>query len=1045
MNDEATDNNKSRLRVDAPVFLPQQHHIASYGNESKTTAKASQQRASRRSRSKHRNTHNCKSKAKNASHEAETIRATNSCQKNSQKKARKKKKEKMKINGIDGGQQRGNTHHFLPSRTIVHQHYDINVAQGCEESFVVPPSCISQPNIPLVGSWAKPLSSAVLDPSKPSLDDGEQNSSHGFSNGLVVLNKKEAKEVAAPENNPVKAQTFVNEVATVVYNRGPTDTSKLMARLWKAVELHDKRTRKKELLRKAVEEKKVLKQHLASKKNEESSRLTNVQLRQSCQDAAVSYSTGSLCDFVKQGSLQGLIRSLKAKEHSIDELNEAIRLSIRLDMPNELRILCNRLAGHDAAGRKINKTSSTFDSNSTTTPTPLLYAVSEQRNACLQSLLSAFTAGILTSAKDEDGNSALHLCCQMGSNETFLVIVNFISSQRNAQSNLLRYLSDRNTLQQTPIHMICAGGHTEILDSLLTARATSSISLLLKLMVLQDVHGQTPLLAAVQGGFGDIVMSLLMWRGNNSLPSRQEKIPSALTWAVQASNKSMVMLLLEFNSSESLHGYNLEEALGACVEMRKEDDVDDERLEILAALIADGANPFQATKKDPSALDAAFIRKDALCIKWMLESYDARIRLLREGRRRDPKLKLQPESFFQGLIDNEENEKSVATRSSLVYALFRCWNAVSEEDAYAHASCAIVLYELGTKPGQACIQCLRQSMMKKNLLCKDMSRWEKQPKVLAASYNRLIGRAGNRLNQSDLLSFWTLQMSSLPWFRRTSNGSQIRCAWATSSIAMNFLLDPDAILVSKNNNQFDVHSMILEPCEKLGAALRFVNSSVSNSKMEVHIGLNDEDLILLLEHLYHGSMLSIDSKDRIATFSKLMDLMLISEEYLCVSLLQECEMRLLADKDTFDRCFCCFCLAKPDKIDSSDTMSRCKYEVSGPSALINDNNVVDLLAVLSQLRIDHMDYCLDVLELHTIRKGSKRPLEQLREQALVHVISNFGNVTRSEAWKHHVEGNDATDIEASFLRLCLDDLSDSLADESCQQSSIAGATRKSTE
>ena len=147
------------------------------------------------------------------------------------------------------------------------------------------------------------------------------------------------------------------------------------------------------------------------------------------------------------------------------------------------------------------------------------------KNVCRFCCLHLGAASLLTT-RDSQGNTAFHCCCR-GSDSaavpqgtsTFNLLLDCAvassSGSRSSTSFLFKALSSKNHQQQTPLHVACQYERADIVDCILTHRSTANSSLLSKIFDFRDVEGQTPLLAAVSSAFNYIVMSLLMWRGNN--------------------------------------------------------------------------------------------------------------------------------------------------------------------------------------------------------------------------------------------------------------------------------------------------------------------------------------------------------------------------------------------------------------------------------------------------------------------------------------------------------------------------------------------------
>jgi hypothetical protein len=130
------------------------------------------------------------------------------------------------------------------------------------------------------------------------------------------------------------------------------------------------------------------------------------------------------------------------------------------------------------------------------------------------------------------------------------------------RSHLMKVLSCKNRKGQTPLHVACKHGLVHVMDIFLSV---CSSSLLAKLLHIHDDLNQTPLLAAVRFESTDVVMSLLMWRGNDQVwkdaATELSNVDSCpLTCAASAGSIDMVLLLLEFmdpvahNASYTLDG-----------------------------------------------------------------------------------------------------------------------------------------------------------------------------------------------------------------------------------------------------------------------------------------------------------------------------------------------------------------------------------------------------------------------------------------------------------------------------------------------------------
>jgi hypothetical protein len=159
------------------------------------------------------------------------------------------------------------------------------------------------------------------------------------------------------------------------------------------------------------------------------------------------------------------------------------------------------------------------------------------------------------------------------------------------------------------------------------------------------------------------------------------------------------------------------------------------------------------------------------------------------------------------------------------------------------------------------------------------------------------------------------------------------------------------VIVSEDRERFFAHGAILaERSEKLGAAIRFdqMSKTSTESMLEIHVDMSSELCLLFLEHIYHGSMLSTgdwkteDHPSSIASVHKLLDLLVIADEYLLPTLTQECAMRLLSSDPK--QCFCRSCTKQP--YDNSIAT----FQVMGPATCINVKTCLDILAVIQHMR-----------------------------------------------------------------------------------------------
>eukprot|EP00957_Ditylum_brightwellii_P143109 10904273-Ditylum_brightwellii.AAC.1 len=200
------------------------------------------------------------------------------------------------------------------------------------------------------------------------------------------------------------------------------------------------------------------------------------------------------------------------------------------------------------------------------------------REGCVRSLLSF---GSKVSKKDlHGGNTALHYCARSGDTSSLRLLLQCRHDEGkgggngggggggNKRNDSILYA--KNARGETPVHIACAAGRTDVLEIILTLCPAASA----RALSIMDECGRTPLVSAVESGSNDAVMHLLMWRGNHRLAiasglnsdarpncsaikaggknrtvqeegGRKQRCP--LVAAVSTSSIEMIQLVLEFS------------------------------------------------------------------------------------------------------------------------------------------------------------------------------------------------------------------------------------------------------------------------------------------------------------------------------------------------------------------------------------------------------------------------------------------------------------------------------------------------------------------
>lgn len=759
-------------------------------------------------------------------------------------------------------------------------------------------------------------------------------------------------------------------------------------------------------------------------------------------ESAYSESSEPLHEAIRRGNAAALRLLLKNHDNwlgafygSSNSLSP-LELAAQLDRPTMLSILLKartRDAGCLDIFRNENITQSIFT------------AAERGYEECLQVLLMESVVSTWTDSSS--GNNLIHACCRGKApiSTLKLVLCMIMSSSSTSNNNLLlsKLFLAKNDAGQTPLHIVCEKGRDDLLDMILS---TQSFSLLSKLLLSQDKKKQTPFLAAIASGATDVVMNLLMWRGNNNchncftsgLGEANQASPCPLKWAVRSRNLEMVLLLLEFNDPAG-KGYDLNEALRVAVRLPEgfnSNHCHASKSDLARVLIDAGASPCSpvtsslTTSNDSSGiLSLAVEQKDVACLITMLDSHQNYLARVQRARRRDPVLQKQPESFFSGIESREAAERTAAIRDALVTAMFSGYMA-SMSPASNHGDafydCCLALQNRGASLGTGGLERLKLSLNAKCL---------KPPSEAPVILGRTrVYETRYQLAVDAFSSFPQYSRMSLPW-ADLAHDESCMCGWILTQLsrpATRRCLDreppADVVLISNEGSRFLAHSEVLsQKSDKLAAAIRFNSMTEGadnrNGVVEIKVDASSQLCGWMLEHIYHGSIVSQVPRNYVELSRALCELMLVAEEFICPSLIQECEMRLLS-AEPWRHCFCRFC-ARQGRTETES--GHCSYQVIGPSACIRADTVLDVLAVSQHLTDSLSDtdaYTLRVATDDTLASLiTTKPLETLQAVSIEQILLNFYEVGESAAFLE-VHGlsfdlEEATDGKKQLLHMCL--------------------------
>jgi len=166
---------------------------------------------------------------------------------------------------------------------------------------------------------------------------------------------------------------------------------------------------------------------------------------------------------------------------------------------------------------------------------------------------------------------------------------------------------------------------------------------------------------------------------------------------------------------------------------------------------------------------------------------------------------------------------------------------------------------------------------------------------------------------------WSHVLTELPWFHLRMNG--VNCSWMKNITSnslekehvdySSFLAQDEFFLVVDGEKLLAHKSIVSAKSGKLAAQIRFTKGHLqerpSSDRLAVHVDLPLLAAKMLLSHCYHGSITFGWMKSSLKQCHQLLEMALVAEEYLCPSLLLECEIRLLMQTSSRCECICPYC------------------------------------------------------------------------------------------------------------------------------------------
>ncbi|KAL7542163.1 hypothetical protein ACHAXR_011580 [Thalassiosira sp. AJA248-18] len=758
-----------------------------------------------------------------------------------------------------------------------------------------------------------------------------------------------------------------------------------------------------------------------------------------------------------------------------------LQLAICWNLPRIIRLLCTTSVSSNG-GNKV-------EEDDEHGRTPLMLACQLGHAACIQALLCV-SSPKLDRREREGGNTAFHFCCMGRSNDDERLLYNHLVVENEeddlkcdttacveAIDMLLRYtpttlikraLMLTNFDGQNVLHLACSRGDLGLLERFLGCRNLAGVKIS-KALDAKDRFGKSPFLAAVAADAEDIVMHLLTTRFTGT----HNKTPDFSSWmnlgnespliiAVSKNSVNMVNLLLDIGYDASTpygtvrhlpgahmmaHNEVNRALLETIYRLSEEEEENSNTYEIIRLLISAGANPHLPVStrshgkpmsylkgrlnQEDIPLSAAVRAADAEAVRCMISTYSSALADLKAGRRNDPTLRSQPESYFQLLEEREDDILHSSVDAALVTSLFLLWQDNNNSSLfYEYGRCGLALYKRGRlnlssaavprNLSQRALQrlehCISLCLLLPPPMMKDNSAVEGyyfdapvvQYHIPTLKKKKILDAAPYQFGD------WSYVLAGLPWFSSRYNG--------VCDFMQSILLDPlemkEKISSAITNDEFFLvvdgekllahKSIVSSKIGKLAAQIRFTEARTrgecSLDRLLVHVNLPLLVAKMMLCHCYHGSIALGLLKSPSKQCHQLLEMALVADEYLCPSLLLECEIRLLMQTSSHGTksgslCICPHCSGEiiasneqlmcpvrlkclenaKKNLGSDDLSLYCEpvgvyayktstFIISNQSGLITAQSALDVLAVAQQL--DQSSSCQNGYAIKYCRSGS---------------------------------------------------------------------------
>lgn len=638
--------------------------------------------------------------------------------------------------------------------------------------------------------------------------------------------------------------------------------------------------------------------------------------------------------------------SIQKTEFPLDTKLSLLHLAVVLGNPSLLHSLLSC-----ASSSNLNFVTSTFavDDLDDQKRTPIMLACELGFDDCIKVLL-AFGSK-MSLRHQRTGDSALHIACRFGEPSTVSAVLGSLRGKddslnptKDKNNARQRLVCSRNRKNETSLHIACKRGRFDIVEVLL---ANSSSATANKALAAEDDHGHTPLLSAIVAGDEDIVMHLLTWRGNHrgNVPFTRD---CPLVLAVGTKSMDMFQLLLECRSLSIFESYDYSGALLKAIWCFQEREP--EAHAFIQILIEEGADPHLKVSVSESLihdedgdcilgkspLTLAAMRGSVHFVTEMLDAYSRVRRTQMTAMRCDPCLRAQSSDYFLSIEKKESDKVRDSCEDTLLKVLIA--SCEDRELSSRRLGCCLGLIRRDTS-----IDDFTFVRLLKGIRNNEPKQLPSTNQALDPSMVEFEGQYGcstrtctvaNSPYYRPLVKDWSESLIALGWMRNSLSRDVISCPWFKKALkatrgdtSKDEISEMCTFLVE--GKRLKAHkSILIQKCVKLEAAIRFeemkqnIENDNDNSVIEIALDLPLRQFCFLIQHCYHGSICSGLPSDLTACCQEILDLYLLSLEYLCPSLALECEMRLLSS-DPY-KCFCWNCC---DRAESNSKLAG-PYEIS---------------------------------------------------------------------------------------------------------------------